>query len=436
MDGFDLAGFASLERRLQDAASPGTRPGLSRLARLCRFLGHPERSFRAVHVVGTNGKGSTAATLASILACRSPAVGLYTSPHLECLGERIRFNDKQVPLALWEEGFRAILDVLGADEVLASEPPTLFELLTALSFWLFRRLRCEIAVFEAGMGGRLDATNLLSCVALTLITPIAEDHKEYLGSTLAEIAAEKFAVLRPGVPVLFAGGDQLLERLFLKRARETGALAHLLSDWSLSDVTVSSEGTSFFLALAEGEPKRFRTSLLGRHQAINAAMALCGAALIDCGHRGDETLLQEGLDKTTWPGRLELVCKDPVILFDGGHNPHGLEAALSAAEEIWPHPKKRAVLFATMADKDYRTELLLFKDRGWSLVFTEVPEVPRSETIGKLRAVVEEVGLTDVTYESRLDVALDQVCAGRDLALCCGSLYLIGALKSLLRSRP
>ncbi|MBL3572161.1 MAG: bifunctional folylpolyglutamate synthase/dihydrofolate synthase [Synergistaceae bacterium] len=435
MDGFDFAGFASLERRLQGAASPGSRPGLSRLARLCRFLGHPERSFRAVHVVGTNGKGSTAATLASILSCRFSAVGLYTSPHLECLGERIRFNDKQVPLALWEEGFRAILDAMGADEVLASEPPTLFELLTALSFWLFRRLRCEIAVFEAGMGGRLDATNLLPCVVLTLITPIAEDHKEYLGSTLAEIAAEKFAVLRPGVPVLFAGGDEFLERLFMKRARETGALANLLSDWSLSDVTVSSEGTSFFLALTEGEPKRFRTSLLGRHQAINAAMALCGSALIDCGHRGDGTLLQEGLDKTTWPGRLELVREDPVVLFDGGHNPHGLEAALNAVEEIWPNLKNRAVLFATMADKDYRTELLLFKDRGWSLVFTEVPEVPRSETVGKLRAVVDEVGLTDVTYESRLDVALDRVCVGRDLALCCGSLYLIGALKSLLRSR-
>lgn len=428
--------FVALERRLQDAASPGTRPGLSRLARLCRLLGHPERSFRAVHVVGTNGKGSTAATLASILAEAHCSVGLYTSPHLECVDERIRLNGKTLSLPLWQRGSEAILEAIRKDEKLALFPPTLFEVLTALAFWLFREVRCEIAVFEAGMGGRLDATNLLSRIVLTLVTPIAEDHSEYLGETLEEIAGEKFAVLRPGVPALFAGGDASLERQFLERARKIGAEGHLLSECPLDGVTLSEEGTSFGLTFPKGERHFYRTPLLGCHQAINASMALCGAfSLRSLYPRIGEQVLTEGLTKTRWPGRLEIISRHPLILLDGGHNPHGLAATLSAVDAIWGKREGRLAFFAAMADKDYRSELALIHGGGWRLLCTEVPGVMRGEKALTLAETAREIGLDVIAADANLERAFAIARRESDFVLCCGSLYLIGALKTLWGGR-
>jgi len=428
--------FVALERRLQDAASPGTRPGLSRLARLCRLLDHPERSFRAVHVVGTNGKGSTAATLASILAEAHCSVGLYTSPHLTCVDERIRLNGKTLSFSLWQRGSEVILEAIRKDEKLALFPPTLFEVLTALAFWLFREVRCEIAVFEAGMGGRLDATNLLSRIILTLVTPIAEDHSEYLGETLEEIAGEKFAVLRPGVPALFAGGGVSLERQFLERARKIGAEGHLLSEYPLDGITLSEEGTFFGLTFPKGERRFYRTPLLGCHQAINASMALCGAFFLRSLYpRISGQVLTEGLAKTRWPGRLEIISRNPFILLDGGHNPHGLSATLSAVDEIWGKKKGRLAFFAAMADKDYRSELALIHGGDWRILCTEVPGVIRGEKALTLAETAREIGLDVIAADANLERAFAIARRESDFVLCCGSLYLIGALKALWGGR-
>ena len=426
--------FSSLERRLQDVASPGTRPGLSRLARLCLRLDHPERSFRAIHVVGTNGKGSTAASLTAILDEAGLQTGLYTSPHLECLDERLRLDGDVLPLSLWERGGEVILGAVDDDPILREDPPTFFELLTAMAFWMLRERGCRLAVFEAGMGGRLDATNLLSQVIVTLVTPIAEDHGDYLGDTLEAIAGEKFAVLRPSVPALFAGGEPSLERLFLRRAEAIGAEGLLLSRWPLSDISCTESGTSFHLDLSDG-PRPFFSPLLGRHQVTNAALALCGAHLLRPLFPSlSDDVLARGLGKTFWPGRLEVLSREPLVILDGGHNPHGLRAALRSISEIWGQGRRKRALFAAMSDKDYLSELALLRDDQWDLVFTEVPGLARRAPVAALARGAEAVGLPSFVCEPCLEKALQKAREGSELLLCTGSLYLVGALRSLWRS--
>lgn len=426
--------FASLEKRLQAKASPGTRPGLSRLARLCSRLDHPERAFQAVHVVGTNGKGSTASSLASILDEAGLRVGLYTSPHLESLGERLRLDGKELPLALWERGSDVVLHALDSDSLLRTDPPTLFELLTALAFWLLRERECRLAVFEAGMGGRLDATNLLPRVVLTLVTPIADDHGDYLGKTIEAIAEEKFAVLRPGVTALFAGGDAILEERFLLRAQASGARGFLLSRWPLYDIRCTDRGTAFRLDLPDPDKTRdFCSPLLGRHQATNAAMALCGAHFLKPFFPSlDGETLVRGLSRTFWPGRMEILSREPIVILDGGHNPHGLSATLRSVSEIWGEKRRRRALFAAMADKDFLSELALFREGRWDVVFTEVPNLSRGASVATLAEAAKVVGLKTPLCEPRLDRAFFQAREGSDLLLCTGSLYLVGALRSLL----
>ncbi|QVL37458.1 bifunctional folylpolyglutamate synthase/dihydrofolate synthase [Aminirod propionatiphilus] len=427
--------FASLEKRLQAEASPGTRPGLSRLARLCSCLDHPERTFQAVHIVGTNGKGSTASSLASILDEAGLRVGLYTSPHLESLGERLRLDGEELPLSLWERGSDVVLRALDSDPLLRIDPPTLFELLTALAFWLLRESGCRLAVFEAGMGGRLDATNLLPRVVLTLVTPIADDHGDYLGKTIEAIAEEKFAVLRPGVTALFAGGDTHLEERFLRRAQASGARGFLLSQWPLFGIRCTDRGTAFCLDLSDG-PRDFFSPLLGRHQATNAAMALCGAHFLKAFFPSllDEETLARGLSRTFWPGRMEILSREPIVILDGGHNPHGLTATLRSVSDIWGEERRRRALFAAMADKDFRSELALFREGRWDVVFTEVPNLSRGASVAALAEAAASVGLTNFLCEPRLDRAFSLAVEGSDLLLCTGSLYLVGALRSLLRA--
>ncbi|NLD06487.1 MAG: bifunctional folylpolyglutamate synthase/dihydrofolate synthase, partial [Synergistaceae bacterium] len=191
----DTKRFRNIETTLQYLASPGIRPGLARLSHLFLLLGNPERKFKAVHVVGTNGKGSTAATLSSILKESGCKTALYTSPHLVCFGERLLVGGEEALPEKWERALEIIETELRSSERLIADPPTYFELTTAAAFIIIAEEEVDIAVVEAGLGGRLDATNILSNVLLTLITPIGIDHSEYLGNSLDSVAKEKFAVM-------------------------------------------------------------------------------------------------------------------------------------------------------------------------------------------------------------------------------------------------
>ena len=430
----DEINFHKIETELQDLASPGIRPGLARLSHLLLLLGNPERKFKAVHIVGTNGKGSTAATLASILRGSGCRTALYTSPHLVSFGERLLVEGEEVTPQKWEEALSAIRIAMDSSERLKADPPTYFELITAAAFMIIADAEVDIAVVEAGLGGRLDATNILSHVLLTLITPVGIDHSEYLGNTLASVAKEKFAVMRPGVPAIFSGGDEEIETIFFDTAFNKKTPAQILKRLcSYVTVKVSHSGTDFYVE-SECLGADCHTPLIGTHQTENAALAIAGACALKayslkCFGNITITELCNGVASVRWPGRFEIIRRDPPLLIvDGAHNPHALKRLAENLKIIYGKSPFNIVL-AMMKDKDISDSLDIIGEMGATLFCTELPGMDRSLTALKLFAMAEEKGIMCAgKWDSPIEAVRESSAAGCD-TICCGSLFLCGYIK-------
>lgn len=409
-------------------ASPGIRPGLARLARLLRLLGSPERSFRAVHVAGTNGKGSTAAGIESVLRCSGYKTALYTSPHLVSFSERLLFSGTPAPLDDWKEACSRLSTVIEKDKELRNDRPTYFELATAAAIILTAKASPEVAVFETGMGGRLDATNILPDILLSVIVPIGMDHMEYLGNSLAKIASEKFAIMRNGRPAIFFGNPELNAE-FLERAETVGAHPHIFTnECSITESSCSLSGTSFTLECG-GKAASYCTPLIGTFQKDNAALAVAASRLLasELPHITPESI-QKGISSTVWGGRMEVVSSDPLIIIDGGHNSH---AAVRLAESIKTllADQELNIVIAMMKDKDVLQTLALFRGLKAKFYCTEVPGNERSMKAQEMLKEAKEAGLvTEGSFCEPLE-ALHAATANKKPTLCCGSLFLAGCLK-------
>lgn len=302
----------------------GIQPGLWRMERLLASLGNPERSLRCLHVAGTNGKGSVSAIAESMLRAAGHFTGLYTSPHLVDFAERIKINGLNVASNKLEEGIERLqkvtVDWQGEDQ------PTFFELVTALSFDLFKRAGCEVVVLETGLGGRLDATNVAPKLACA-ITPISFDHTEWLGSTLRAIAKEKAGILRRGIPVVISPQEKEVFETLTVATKKVGAPCQWITEPITSDV---------------------RIGLLGSHQRWNAALAfaLLGAA-------GLKISLEErdkGLADVSWPGRFQRIRGENFVL-DGAHNIHATRQLIATWKEEFGNRRCR-LIFGALSDKD------------------------------------------------------------------------------------
>lgn len=409
--------------------------GLENIRRLLARLGHPERAFPSVQLAGTNGKGSAAAMLAA--ACRAAGVraGLYTSPHLVSITERVRVDGAEISR---DEFARAATVVRAAAEDLERETgalPTFFEQVTAAALVAFREARVRLAVLETGMGGRLDATTAAGA-SLVAVTPVALDHQEYLGATLAEIAAEKAAVIRPGVAAVVAPQEPEAEAVILARCRECGVEPRRAdSGW----LTV--EG-----ACAGGRLRaRVRTdrvdygsvclALRGRHQLTNAAVAVgLAEALAERGFPLTREAIVAGLEGAEHAGRLELdERRAPPVLLDGAHNPAGARALRAYLDEFVTAPV--TMVFGAMRDKALDEIGALLFPAAEHLILTE-PQSPRAAAVGELlRAVPPRAASSTITLApSAADaLALARARAGeRGLVCVTGSLYLVGEIKELL----
>ena len=305
--------------------------GLDRISRLLEFLGNPHRACRYVHVAGTNGKGSTCAMIESGLRACGVRTGLFTSPHLVEPTERIRIAGVQIRpdefAAAFEEVHCAAARMLASGDL--DLHPTYFETVTAMAFLLFREQRVDTVVLEVGMGGRLDATNVVQ-PDLCVITPISYDHQAFLGSTLAEIAAEKFGILKPGVPAVIA---RQVEQV--PEPRHTPLISTL--DWPIEDLQVTASGSTFRAADLE-----VHCPLAGEHQVENALTAAVALQQLGCG--------PEGIAKTRWPGRLERVCERPEIILDGAHNIAGTQALARYIERFY-FGRRIWIVYGIMRDK-------------------------------------------------------------------------------------
>jgi dihydrofolate synthase/folylpolyglutamate synthase len=298
----------------------GVRPGLGAIEAALERLGHPERAFPAVHVAGTNGKGSTAAICEAILRADGRRVGLYTSPHLSRFTERVRIDGAEISRA----------EITGfVDEAFAAGPElTFFEVVTAAAFLALARAKVEIAVVEVGLGGRLDATNALARPLVSIITNVALDHTEILGETTAAIAAEKAGILRVGVPGVIGLVDP-------------DAAAVIAARGAKVDTPLSWLGRDFALGAAP--------TLLGAHQARNAAIAEAALLRLPEALRPSGSAIARGLAEARWPGRLERLTDDLIV--DGAHNPDGA-AALAAALPVLAAGRPIHLVLGTVEEKD------------------------------------------------------------------------------------
>ena len=402
----------------------GIRPGLETVRGILQRLGHPERQFPVVHIAGTNGKGSTAAFLASILQEGGVRTGLFTSPHLISFTERFQINGREIT----EESVVSL-----AEEVLAVAPEeaTFFELVTSLALLHFAREKVELALLEVGMGGRLDATNAVTGI-LSIITPVSLDHCRYLGHTVRVIAGEKAGVISGAGPVVCSTQDEEALAVIAARSAECAvplyrAGREFRGEW---------HGDLLDYHGLKGSTLGLKPGIPGDYQADNAASALAAAELL--AERGFPVLpssLGRGIQAASWPGRMELFPGPPRLLLDGAHNPAGVAALLTSLERV---ERKRLILVTgLMADKDREgvlTPLLARADE----VLTVTMDLPLATPAKELAAFCRARGARSIAAgDVSRGIALATERAGHDdLILVTGSLYLVGEARGLLLHRP
>ncbi|MDR3164786.1 MAG: bifunctional folylpolyglutamate synthase/dihydrofolate synthase [Synergistaceae bacterium] len=448
LENFD--GFDALTGEITRFSSFGIRPGLRRISRLLYLMGNPEKDMRAIQILGTNGKGSSAAVMDAVLTAAGMKTALYTSPHLISLQERLRLSGSFAPLSEWSAHWRKIVRTVEADAELRDDKPSFFEHFTALAISIIREARVDAVILEAGMGGRYDVTSVCDAAAV-MVNPIGMDHMQYLGDTLEAIAGEKFAAARKGRHAFYAGDDERLTGLFAEYCRERGALPHLLDRIARpEDIRYDVEGTFFSYraldpeVLGTGDIPNLKTPLPGRHQAFNAARAITVLAYLKR-HASlfpalNEEIIRRGLARTDWPGRMEIVrgANGQMIMLDGAHNEHGARALVSSLEDLRKNGGKirvGAVVFAVMSDKDFVPILNIIKELACPMFCTQLP-MERSLSASELSSCAKESGLAVAgVFENPPDALASALAAtpAGELTLCCGSLFLVGHLRKELK---
>lgn len=398
--------------------------GLERISTLLRHLGNPHRLRRAVHVAGTNGKGSTCAMIESALRARGLRTGLFTSPHLVEPTERIRIAGRPIPPEQFASAFNTVhraAEELLRDGLLELHP-TYFETVTAMAFVVFRDVAVDAAVLEVGLGGRLDATNVVE-PELAVVTPVDFDHEAFLGRSLEAIASEKAGILKPGAPAVFAAQRPEAEATLSARAAELGIPVIRTRDWKVVDLELHARGCRF---LAKGtKDVRVDCPLAGEHQVENALTAIAALAQMHV----PAAAMEEGIRQVRWPGRLERVSEMPEIILDGAHNPAGARALVRYIQRFYSGRRVR-LIYGAMRDKAI-AEMTGILFPAADEVIATAPAQSRAvlpETIARL------AGHPALRVAPRLADALALVrdASPEDVIFITGSLFLVAEAKSLL----
>ena len=388
--------------------------GLERIRELMAALGNPERWFRSIHVAGTNGKGSTCAMIESSLRAAGRRTGLYTSPHLLSPTERIRINGRDAEEREFAEAFQHVHTV--ALRTL-DEHPTYFETVTAMAFHMFRERGVELAVVEVGLGGRLDATNVVM-PELCVITPVDFDHEAWLGSNLSAIAGEKAGILKRGVPAVVATQRPEAYARIREVASEVGA--PLVGPDEPNHVDVHVYGCRFALA-----DLRIECPLAGEHQVENAVTAVRALRVLGL-HRD---AIERGVRSTSWPGRLERVGTRPEMILDGAHNPAGVRA-LAAYIRRFFSDRRVWLVYGAMRDKSIEEIGDLLAPVAHQVILT-APDSPRALRPDALAPLFDHPRIrTAANLASALELARE--AAPEDVVFITGSLYLVGEARRLL----
>jgi dihydrofolate synthase/folylpolyglutamate synthase len=421
-------------------------PSLGRIAALVELLGDPQRAYPVIHITGTNGKGSTAAMIESMLRADGLRTGRFTSPHVTSVTERITIDGASITDERFDDVWREIEPYVALvdEQQIDGVSMTFFEIITAMAYAAFADAPVDVAVVEVGLGGTWDATNVADGV-VAVVTPIDLDHTHLLGSTVAEIAHEKAGIIKPGAQAILAGQSVEAATVLLERCAQVGALPQREGlDFGVISRQLAVGGQLIRLNGAEGPVEDVFLPLYGAHQAANAAQALAAVEAFLGLKALNPEVVREGLADVRFPGRLEVVRRSPTVVLDAAHNPHGARAAAAAVNESFAFSPLIGVV-AVMADKDARGLLTEYAEVMNAVVVTQVASTSRglpADALGELAA--EIFGAERVTVAARLDDALERAISMADAeggggtpgVLVTGSVVAVGEARTLLFNEP
>lgn len=402
---------------LKKASERGSCLGLERISELMEKLGNPQNKVKIIHVAGTNGKGSFGAMLSSVLKSSGYRVGGFSSPAITSITDSFRIDCEEIEK---DEFAHIISDI---SKVETDSKPTEFEILTAAAFEMFVRKKCDIAIVECGMGGDLDSTNVIARPLLSVITNVQKDHCSFLGNTIEEIAFHKAGIIKQGRPVFFGGED--IPEIIVKTAEKNHSELFTI-DWSdilfnYPEFVYNLSGTHFTY-----KGMKINLSLLGTYQLRNAVNVLnCIEILKNQGFDIPYKAIKDGMKNVKWHGRFEILRKNPLVIFDGSHNPDGIEHTAQSLKEYFG--KKRVVLLiGVMADKEYNLYADILHEHI-EIVFTVTPNNPRSLDCQTLAGTFSQKGIPAFSFEELEDGVISAYSYAKDKNLpliALGSLYM------------
>jgi len=415
---------------LQKILQSGVKFGLDNVRTVLTALGEPHKAYPSVLVGGTNGKGSVCAMLTEILTLHGLRVGLYTSPHLVRVEERVRVAGKPIAGRSFDRllnVIKATVDALIRDGKLGA-PPTYFETLTCLAFLHFREKRVDAAVLEVGMGGRLDATNVVEPLA-SVITTVSRDHQEYLGHTLGRIAMEKAGIVKPGIPVISGVTGGIAREVIRRQAREARApFIEAFENPRALGAEKTGRGYRFRFRW-RGRAFNYSPRLAGEHQGRNGAVAIVTTLSLNGPWKApSKPTILRGLARAAWPGRLEVIGRRPLIILDGAHNEEGARAVGAYAADFLPRPL--TLVFAAMKDKDIPKLTRVLFPLAQTVVLTGLP-MPRAATAQEVLRLASRPGRPALIEPDPLRAVqrAREITPRSGSVLVTGSLFLVGEVK-------
>ena len=405
--------------------------GLETTENLLAELGSPQDQLKIIHIAGTNGKGSVGANLLAILSAAGYRTGFYSSPHLSSVRERFRIGEDYIP----ETSFAQLITRL--QTLLAGrQTPTYFEFTTILALLWFQEEKTDVVILETGMGGRLDATNVVTPL-VSIITDISRDHEQYLGTTLTEIAGEKAGIIKPKVPVVFSGRSAEVVSVIRQRCQEQNSPLYLHGLHFSGQH--NNNGTLDYDPINGSPRTNLPLMLAGAHQAINTSLALAALELLESGFPISRQALMDGLHQVRWPGRMELLTLDAhgnkvSFLLDGAHNQAGVEALHLTLTQGYPR-KRLLLVWGNMQDKQIQPAMLELMMLAAEIIFTQAESL-RSASPAALYEQLPEPARAIARCTDTVEQALEMATASAapdDLICVAGSLYLVGRIRQLLR---
>ncbi|WP_368249487.1 folylpolyglutamate synthase/dihydrofolate synthase family protein [Fusicatenibacter saccharivorans] len=398
-------------------------------------LGNPQEGIKIIHVAGTNGKGSVCAYLNAMLLAGGKKTGLFTSPHLVCINERFQINGEDVSDEQFLNAFLKVEKAAKEYEAEGEGHPSYFETLFLMGMLIFKEAGVEYLVMETGLGGRLDATNVVEKPLACIITSISRDHTEYLGDTLEAIAGEKAGIIKAGVPVIYDASQPGPASVIAAKAKEMGSPAWPMEPSFYEMKTQSREGITFTFAYPGGEKAELAIPYVAKYQMMNASLAFYTMHILQDVHDIPKNVLAEGLSKIKWPCRMEMAA--PGVIIDGAHNEDGIAQFVSTAG-YFAKENEITILFTAVADKHYH-EMIGEICEGIHPSHVVATQIDGSRVVPAevLAEDFRKAGCTDVCAEPEIGAAYEKALGkkGSGMLFCVGSLYLAGELKAYLAKR-